>query len=160
MAKKVHLRLTGRAEKFIEYMAEQGLTERDVIAKALWLLETAWKTQRVALLNNKFQVEYIFTSQTLAEATNQNKKSHEGLKEEKPAAIAVPLEEDNEFGATLDQSTMGQKEDILKVVNIKEFNELKEQLRILKGQISRYIKSGKESEGTPKTEQMPEPEEL
>ena len=49
MAKKIHLRLIGEAEKFIDDMVEQGLTERDVIAKALWLFETAWKTQRIAL---------------------------------------------------------------------------------------------------------------
>ena len=68
MAKKIHLRLIGEAEKFIDDMVEQGLTERDVIAKALWLFETAWKTQRIALLNADCQeVEYIFTSKKLVD---------------------------------------------------------------------------------------------
>ena len=68
MAKKIHLRLIGQAEKFIDDMVEQGLTDRDVIAKALWLFETAWKTQRIALLNADCQeVEYIFTSKKMVD---------------------------------------------------------------------------------------------
>ena len=49
MSKVVHLRLTGRAERFVENIVRKtGLSERDVMAKALWLLERAATTGEVA----------------------------------------------------------------------------------------------------------------
>lgn len=64
MAKKITFRCTGETERFLECMEEQGLTVRDVIARALWLFEKAWTTQHVAIINDEFQIEYIYTSQS------------------------------------------------------------------------------------------------
>jgi hypothetical protein len=79
MAKKITFRLTGETERFFEYMEEQGLTARDVVARALWLFEKAWKTCHVAIVDDKFQIEYIYTAQPLADVAEQSIKSHEGL---------------------------------------------------------------------------------
>jgi hypothetical protein len=50
MAKTIHLRLTGESEKLLSELVNLGMTERQVIAKAIGLLSIAHKTGRVALL--------------------------------------------------------------------------------------------------------------
>ena len=57
MAKVIHLKLTGKAESFIEDMKKQGLNEQDVFAKALNVLEDIWKTKRVALIKETHLTE-------------------------------------------------------------------------------------------------------
>jgi hypothetical protein len=67
MAKNIHLRLTGQAEKLLH---EVGLSERDAIAKALWLLNLA-RTKRLAIIKPETvgkelpEVESVLTLPTL-----------------------------------------------------------------------------------------------
>ncbi|MGC2237209.1 MAG: hypothetical protein WA584_13675 [Pyrinomonadaceae bacterium] len=81
MAKTVHLRLTGKAEKFVKDLIETGFNEREIIARALWLLETAVKTGRVALLDKEEKPLYIFSLQSLSESSmkeTDEPELHEG----------------------------------------------------------------------------------
>ena len=57
MAKTVTIKLTGLAEKFVEEMKNQGLTEGDVISQGLGILEQIWRTKRVALVKESFWLE-------------------------------------------------------------------------------------------------------
>ena len=54
MAKIVHLKLTGRAEKFMAEMLAQGLNEQDVFAKALTVLEDTYRTKCVARIKQSY----------------------------------------------------------------------------------------------------------
>lgn len=56
MARTITLKLTGLAEKFIEEMEKQGLNEADVIAQGIGILEEIWRTNRVALVREDFQI--------------------------------------------------------------------------------------------------------
>ena len=47
MARTVHLRLTGKAEELLKRLEEEGLTERDVLARALSILSDVYQTKRV-----------------------------------------------------------------------------------------------------------------
>jgi hypothetical protein len=61
MARNIHLRLTGTAEKFVRVLEAKGFTERDILAKALWLLEVAVSTERLGLVNDVGFLEHLFT---------------------------------------------------------------------------------------------------
>ena len=66
MARIVHLRLTKRAEEVLQTLEKEGLTEQDIFAKSLYLLEQAWKTRRLAMLREgttpeDSAVEYVFS---------------------------------------------------------------------------------------------------
>lgn len=50
MARIIRLKLTGQAETFINRMADEGLTERDVFARALSILQEVYQTKRVGLV--------------------------------------------------------------------------------------------------------------
>lgn len=50
MARTVHVRLTGNSEQLLKDLEKEGLNERDVISKALGLLDLAYRSERVALL--------------------------------------------------------------------------------------------------------------
>lgn len=71
MANTLRLRVTGRAEAFIEQLGRtEGLSEREIIAKALWLLERACSGD-VAAVDADGQILYIFRIETvLAEAAH------------------------------------------------------------------------------------------
>jgi hypothetical protein len=68
MSKILHLQLSGESEKFFQELQQTGLNEREIIAKALWLLNKVHKTGRVALLKQsqidskatQDVVEYVF----------------------------------------------------------------------------------------------------
>ncbi len=57
MSKTVTIKLTGLAEKFVDEMKSQGLTEVDVISQGLGILEQIWRTNRVALVKESFFLE-------------------------------------------------------------------------------------------------------
>ena len=52
MPRTMRLRLSKQAEKFVEALEAEGLTEQDVVGKALYLLQQVWETGRVAMLND------------------------------------------------------------------------------------------------------------
>jgi adenine-specific DNA methylase len=85
MAKTVHLQLTGEAEKLLNELAESGMSERQIIAKALGMLLIVHKTGRVALLKRgKLEedianvVEYVFTIHPVSQVFEEDKE-HEQL---------------------------------------------------------------------------------
>jgi hypothetical protein len=47
MTRTVHLQLTGKAEELLKQLEEEGLTERDVFARALSILNDVYQTKRV-----------------------------------------------------------------------------------------------------------------
>jgi hypothetical protein len=59
MATVVHLKLTGKAEAFLKKMKDEGLSEHDVFAKALTLLEDVYRTKRVVRIKEEFRGVYI-----------------------------------------------------------------------------------------------------
>ncbi len=58
MARQIHLRLSGRAEAAFERLIEAGLTEQDILSRALWILDQAVTTNRVALLDDEGKVVF------------------------------------------------------------------------------------------------------
>lgn len=64
MARTVRLKLSGTAETFLKAMEAEGLTERDVFAKALSILLDVRNTSRVALISEGHEdddaVEFIY----------------------------------------------------------------------------------------------------
>jgi hypothetical protein len=64
MAITLHLRLTGKAEKFIKLLMVEGLTEADILARALSILEDVWRIKRVGVIAKGFEktkaVEYLY----------------------------------------------------------------------------------------------------
>jgi len=71
MARKITIKLSGLAEKFIVEMGKQGLSEADVISQGLGMLEEVWRTNRVALVRE----EYKRGSEKLLQATNHESKA-------------------------------------------------------------------------------------
>ena len=67
MPRTVHLTLTRDAEKFVRTLEEEGLSERDIFAKALGLLQRAYMSKRVVMakesvsLDKSEDIEYIFS---------------------------------------------------------------------------------------------------
>lgn len=83
MPRTIHFRVEGGTEKFLQEMKDLGLSERDVFAKALGLLNLVHKTGRVAFLNQNATsmqaahavVDFVFTLQDPAkirESSTQN----------------------------------------------------------------------------------------
>lgn len=68
MSKTLHLKLDGEAETFFKRLAKEGLSEKESIAKALWLFQLAWETGRVALLDSRGMVQSIFIEKPSDEA--------------------------------------------------------------------------------------------
>jgi len=68
MARTVRVRVTGRAEAFIEHLHRvEGLNDREIIAKSLWLLEQAYSGD-VAAVDARGQILHFFaTERELAE---------------------------------------------------------------------------------------------
>ena len=67
MAKTINLRITDEAEKFMQELKKRGISEQDAISKALWLLNLAHKTGRIALLKSDTEeVQYVFMLDDLA----------------------------------------------------------------------------------------------
>jgi len=64
MPRTVHFQLSGRAQQFVEEMEREGLSERDVFAKALGLLREVYKTRRIGLISHGYEesdaVEFIY----------------------------------------------------------------------------------------------------
>lgn len=72
MAITINLKLTGEAEKLIKELREKkGMTDADIIARALGLLAQVWRTKRVAMVGQDYspaaeatataaRVEYYF----------------------------------------------------------------------------------------------------
>lgn len=77
MARNIHLRLTGQAEKLVVALTQQGLNERDIFSKSLWLLSKAVTTNRVAMLKANWEeaeegiVEYVFSLGTPLSNANE-----------------------------------------------------------------------------------------
>ena len=61
MARDVHLRFTGRSERFLRECEDLGYSARDIVARALWLLEVAHRTKRVALVGDSGRAQSVFT---------------------------------------------------------------------------------------------------
>jgi hypothetical protein len=64
MARTVHLKLSGKAEKFVKKLEEEGLMERDIFSKALSILNDVHKKKRVGLIAPGHEtdeaVEYLY----------------------------------------------------------------------------------------------------
>lgn len=83
MPKTLHLQLSGESEKFFQELQQTGLNEREIIAKALWLLNKVHKTGRVALLKqNRIDsretqdiVEYVFGLMDIDESSENEVKT-------------------------------------------------------------------------------------
>ena len=66
----ITLKFTGQAKEFLDELEDAGLNEQDIFAKALFLLERAWRTERVAMLREHVSVdknediEFIFKVKT------------------------------------------------------------------------------------------------
>ena len=58
MARTVHLKLTKDAEDFVKELEKKGLTERDIFAKALGLLQRAYISGRIAMVRESAVKEY------------------------------------------------------------------------------------------------------
>lgn len=56
MAKTIHLKLTGEAEKLLKTLTSEGLTERDIFSKALGILSEV-NQGRVARLQKQYNIE-------------------------------------------------------------------------------------------------------
>lgn len=54
MAKTITIKLSGLAEKFINELRHEGLSEADVISQSIGLLEQVWRTNRVALIRKEY----------------------------------------------------------------------------------------------------------
>lgn len=50
MARILQIRFAGESERVLNELCESGIAERDIIARALWLLKVVKRTGRVALL--------------------------------------------------------------------------------------------------------------
>jgi hypothetical protein len=67
MPRTVHLTLTRDAEEFVRTLEKEGLSERDIFAKALGLLQRAYMSKRVVMarenvsLDKSEDIEYIFS---------------------------------------------------------------------------------------------------
>lgn len=70
MSRKVTIKLSGLAEKFMDEMRKQGLSDEDVISQALGLMAEVWKSQTVAKIKPGFRkqdvdaIEYYYLIQT------------------------------------------------------------------------------------------------
>ena len=64
MARVIHLRLVGKAEAVVSRLMESGLTEQDIISRALWLLDQAATSGKVAMLDDAGDVQYMFGLET------------------------------------------------------------------------------------------------
>jgi hypothetical protein len=64
MGRLITIRLTGLAEKFVSQMEKEGLTEADIIAQGIGLLEEVWRTKRVALVKEEFFRKSRFTNES------------------------------------------------------------------------------------------------
>lgn len=64
MVRTVQLKLTGKAEQFLNRLEQEGLTERDVFAKALSVLRDVHETKRVGLISEGYEntdiVEFFY----------------------------------------------------------------------------------------------------
>ena len=60
MARIIRLRLTGKAEQFLDEMSRRGFNQRDLMANALGLLAMA-RDRRVAEVNTDGSIERVFT---------------------------------------------------------------------------------------------------
>jgi hypothetical protein len=69
VARSINIRVSDKAEQFINEMARRGLNERDVIAKAVGLLRIAVETGRVALVNPYGEIEYYFSLDVYQDVT-------------------------------------------------------------------------------------------
>ncbi|GAA4467397.1 hypothetical protein GCM10023189_51010 [Nibrella saemangeumensis] len=67
MARKINIRLTGKAELFVRRMEQEGYDEAGVIAMALGILEEVVETKRVAKIvkgtekSKRPLIEYFYT---------------------------------------------------------------------------------------------------
>lgn len=61
MPERVDVRLSGKAKKLMNELRAQGLGEREVIARALGLLEEAYRTGRVARVDEYGQAVSYFS---------------------------------------------------------------------------------------------------
>lgn len=64
MARKITLRISGKAERFLDRMLEMGYSESDIIARSLWLMQKATEGRIAEIREGKDKTEevlHVFT---------------------------------------------------------------------------------------------------
>jgi|GEM_PF-6059070 hypothetical protein len=108
MSRTIHFRVEGETEKFLQEMNKAGLSERDVFAKALGLLNLVHKTGRVALLRPDAElrkyadelIDFVFTLEELEPAKQKGFSKSSRSSRSKSVEFDYEDDEDSDISQT------------------------------------------------------------
>lgn len=93
MARVIHLRLQGKAEHLVNELIGQGLTEQDIISRALWLFDQAITTKRIAMVDSSGRLQYHFGLETTMDEPRDARAVLEAKREAEQDLAALNTEE-------------------------------------------------------------------
>jgi hypothetical protein len=82
LPRTVHLMLTRDAEDFVMTLEKDGLSERDIFAKALGLLRQAYTSERVVMLKEDADIEKSRDIEYIISVVSDRKRD-QGFEEER-----------------------------------------------------------------------------